>query len=125
MRKRMNQITFYIDEDDVKIINRMKKKTGMSFGEYMRKQCRDIPVKVFPKMDCRPYTEKIKEIGYALNELQTIYYKSHSVFPKRIEDISVRLNTILNNFRDEMNKTLINGGEKPLHTNYLRRDSHE
>lgn len=54
MRKRSNQITFYVDDTDVKIINRIKEKTGMSFGEYMRTQCRDIPVKVFPKMDCSP-----------------------------------------------------------------------
>ena len=38
MRKRCNQITFYIDDCDEKIINRITKSTGMSFGEYMRNQ---------------------------------------------------------------------------------------
>lgn len=125
MRKRSNQITFYVDDTDVKIINRIKEKTGMSFGEYMRTQCRDIPVKVFPKMDCSPYTDEIRRIGYALNELQTIYYKTHSVFPERIEELSIQIDNVLNKFRDEMNKTLINGGEKPLHTNQKRRNQYE
>lgn len=119
MRKRCNQITFYIDDHDEKIINEIMKKTSISFGEYMRNQCRDIPVKVFPKMDCSSYTAELRDIGYDLNELKTIYCKSGAVFPERIEDISVRLNTVLNNFRNEMNKTLINGGEKPLNTQII------
>lgn len=125
MRKRRNQITFYIDEDDVKIISRIKEKTGMSFGEYMRNQCRDIPVKVFPKMDFVPYIDELKDIGYALNELKMIYYKSDAVFPERIEELSIRLDTVLNKLRDEINTTLINGGEKPLHTNQKRRNQYE
>lgn len=119
MRKRCNQITFYIDDHDEKIINRITKSTGMSFGEYMRNQCRDIPVKVFPKMDCSPYTAELRAIGYELNELQMIYFKSNAVFPERIEELSARLDTVLNNFRNEMNKTLINGGEKPLKTKIM------
>ena len=125
MRKRRNQITFYIDEDDVKIISRIKEKTGMSFGEYMRNQCRDIPVKVFPKMDFVPYIDELKDLGYALNELKMIYYKSDAVFPERIEELSIRLDTVRHKLRDEINTTLINGGEKPLHTNQKRRNQYE
>lgn len=110
MRKRNRQVTFYIDKKDQETLEKLQKKTGMNFSEYMRYICEAIPVKQFPKNDYSDYAKRLREIGYAYNGMLAEYHTNRIPFPERYKAYADQANDLVNEIRAAITANLAKAG---------------
>ena len=69
MRKRSNQILFYLNDKELKILNQRIAKTGLSREAYLRSLIENIVPKELPPMDFYDVMRELRQISINMNQI--------------------------------------------------------
>ena len=69
MRKRSNQILFYLNDKELKILNQRIAKTGLSREAYLRSLIENTVPKELPPMDFYDVMRELRQISINMNQI--------------------------------------------------------
>ena len=69
MRKRPNQILFYLNDKELKILNQRIAKTGLSREAYLRSLIENTVPKELPPMDFYDVMRELRQISINMNQI--------------------------------------------------------
>ncbi len=79
MRKRKNAIYIYLDDKELKHLNRAVDKTGLSRSSYLRMLILNRVPKERPDQNWEEMRDQLRRIGVTLNQIAHVAYRTNIV----------------------------------------------
>ena len=85
MRKRVHQIKFRLDDDELMLLRRKLRESNLSMAEYFR---RLLEIKIYPKESAADLQKQVKGVGRNVNQITRLAHISGKVSLETLRQIS-------------------------------------
>ena len=101
----MNQMKFYVDDNEKKLIHRKMELTKISnMGAYLRKMAIDGAVLILEQPELLEVAKELNRIGVNINQIAKVVNETNSVYKNDIDELSKKVGEMWQLLRSKMSK---------------------
>lgn len=88
MRKRVHQIKFRLDDDELMLLRRKLRESNLPMAEYFRRLLVHGEIKIYPKEFAADLQKQVKGVGRNVNQIARLAHISGKVSLETLRQIS-------------------------------------
>ena len=88
MRKRVHQITFRLDDEELSLLRRKLRESNLPMAEYFRRLLVYGEIKIYPKESAADLQKQVKGVGRNVNQITRLAHISGKVSLETLRQIS-------------------------------------
>lgn len=88
MRKRVHQIKFRLDDDELMLLRRKLRESNLPMAEYFRRLLVYGEIKIYPKESAADLQKQVKGVGRNVNQITRLAHISGKVSLETLRQIS-------------------------------------
>ena len=88
MRKRVHQIKFRLDDEELSLLRRKLRESNLPMAEYFRRLLVHGEIKIYPKESAADLQKQVKGVGRNVNQITRLAHISGKVSLETLRQIS-------------------------------------
>ena len=88
MRKRKREVLLFLNDDELLLLNKKSRESGLSRSEFLRCQIKNGEIKILPQEDLLDIRKQIRGVGRNINQITRLAHISGKVSIETLKDIA-------------------------------------